>query len=241
MSKQALIVLRRSTGNQDISLEAQEADCRSLCEENGWKVKRVYSDTASGAAPLDKRPGLVAALSELKKGEVLVARSASRLSRDISVHLAIETEAKRKKADLCFVDGGMNAEDPQHQLMRTIKAAFANYELALISFRTKSALNKLRTDRRVLGNPKRCRYGFQVSEDGKTLEINPLEMEVVERAYRLKEEQGLSGTRIAEILKLEGFTTRLGKPHHQSGIYAMLKKIKEHPSLYPFVPVEAAA
>ena len=240
MAKQALIVLRRSTGNQDVSLEAQEADCRSLCEQNGWNVKRVYSDTASGAAPLDRRPGLVGALSDLKKGEVIVARSASRLSRDISVHLAIETEVKRKKADLCFVDGGMNEDDPQKQLLRTIKAAFATYELALVSFRTKSALNKLRTDRRVLGNPKRCRYGFQISEDGLNLVVNPEEMAIVERVYRLKEEQGLSGTRIAEILKLEGYTTRLGKPHHQSGIYAMLKKVKEHPQLYPFVANEAA-
>jgi len=241
MTKYALIVLRRSTGNQDVSLDAQEADCRSLCEENGWIVKRVYSDTASGAASLDKRPGLVSALSELKKGEVLVARSASRLSRDLSVHLAIETEAKRRKADLCFVDGGLNEDDPQKQLLRTIKAAFASYELALVSFRTKSALNKLRTDGRVLGNPKRCRYGFRVSSDGKTLEINPDEMAVVERVYRLKEEQGLSGTRITEILKLEGYTTRLGKPHHQSGVYTMLKKVKENPKLYPFLTEEVAA
>jgi DNA invertase Pin-like site-specific DNA recombinase len=241
MTKQALIVLRRSTGNQDISLEAQEADCRSLCEQNGWKVKKVYSDTASGAASLDRRPGLVAALSELKRGEVIVARSASRLSRDISVHLAIETEVERKKADLCFVDGGLNKSDPQHQLLRTIKAAFSSYELALVSFRTKSALSKLRTDGRALGNPKRCRYGFQVSEDGQRLEVNPEEMAVVERVYRLKEEQGLPGKMIAEILKLEGYTTRLGKPHHLSGIYAMLKKVKETPQLYPFMSeVEAA-
>jgi DNA invertase Pin-like site-specific DNA recombinase len=241
MTKQALIVLRRSTGNQDVSLAAQEADCRSLCEQNGWNVKKVYSDTASGAASLDRRPGLVAALSELKKGEVIVARSASRLTRDLSVHLAIESEVERRKADLCFVDGGMNEDDPQQQLLRTIKAAFNVYELAIQSFRIKSALNKLRTDGRVLGNPKRCRYGFQVSEDGRSLEVNAEEMAVVERVYRLKEEQGLSGTRIAEILKLEGYTTRLGKPHHQSGIYVMLKRVKEHPQLYPFMSeVEAA-
>lgn len=235
MTKQALIVLRRSTAHQDVSLEAQEADCRSLCENNGWNVKKVYSDTASGAAPLDRRPGLVAALSELKKGEVIVARSASRLTRDLSVHLAIESEVERRKADLCFVDGGMNEDDPQQQLLRTIKAAFAVYELAIQSFRIKSALSKLRTDGRVLGNPKRCRYGFRVSEDGKRLEVNPEEMAVVERVYRLKEEQGLPGKRIAEILKLEGYTTRLGKPHHLSSIYQILTKVQEHPGLYPFM------
>ena len=48
-TKKAVIVLRRSTGSQDVSFAAQEADCRRLCEEKGWEVKSIHKDTASGS------------------------------------------------------------------------------------------------------------------------------------------------------------------------------------------------
>ena len=230
---QALIVLRRSTDKQSESLEAQERDCRELCEQQGYEVKAVYSDTASGAASLDKRPGLVEAMNDLKKGNVLVARSASRLSREISVHLAIEDAVKAKKATLHFVDGGIAEDDPQKVLMRTIKAAFASYEIAAAAFRTRSALNKLRQEGRALGGPGRVRYGFKLAEDGKSLVPKEDEMKAVHRIWDLHT-KGVRGRHITQIITLEGYKNRSGKEHHEQSIYRLIKRIKQAPGLYPF-------
>jgi DNA invertase Pin-like site-specific DNA recombinase len=234
ITKKAVIVLRRSTGSQDVSFSAQEADCRRLCEEQGWEVKSVHKDTASGSVNVDKRPGLLAALQDLKRNEFLVARSASRLSRDLATHLAIEDEVKRKRAQIFFVDGGLSDDDPQRVLMRTIRAAFNSYELALMSFRTKSALSRLRKEGRALGAPGRIRFGFSRSEDGTTLIENPEEMKIVHRVWDLSQ-RGVGGLKITEVLTAEGYTTRKGKPFHFSFIYKMIKTLKDHPDLYPFL------
>jgi DNA invertase Pin-like site-specific DNA recombinase len=107
MTTRALIVVRRSTNIQDVSLEAQIADCEKVAKDNGWKVAGIYSDTASGSADLDKRPGLMEALGNLKKGDILLARSASRISRKIGIHLAIEDQVAAKKASIYYCDGGL--------------------------------------------------------------------------------------------------------------------------------------
>jgi len=242
MNKKAVIVLRRSTGNQDVSLEAQESDCRAACLSNGYEVKSVYSDTASGAAPLEKRPGLMAAIADLRKGDVLVARSASRISRDITTHLAIEDEVlRRKKCEIFFVDGGLSDDDPQRVLMRTIKAAFAQYELALASFRTKSAMSKLRQDGRYLGAPDKARYGFRVAENGKDLVVNEDEMKWVRRIWDLHL-AGVNGLNTKRILDAEGAVTRRGKLHHFTSIYRIIRMIKECPQIYGFtLPEEKSA
>jgi|MDTC01.3.fsa_nt_gb DNA invertase Pin-like site-specific DNA recombinase len=234
MTKRAIIVLRRSTSNQDVSLQAQQADCERAAAENGWKVAGVFSDTASGSADLDARPGLMEALNNLRKGDVLIARSASRISRKIGIHLAIEDQVAAKRAQIYYCDNGHVDSNPEKVLLRRIRDSISEYELALVSFRTKSAMAKLRTDGRALGSPAMTRFGFSRSEDGKTLVENPAEMACVRRIWELKT-AGASGIQIKAALDLEGFTTRKGKPIHQTGIYRLMKSIFANPELYSFI------
>jgi DNA invertase Pin-like site-specific DNA recombinase len=231
----ALIVVRRSTDLQDVSLEAQIADCEKVAKDNGWEVAGVYSDTASGSADLDKRPGLMEALGNLKKGDILLARSASRISRKIGIHLAIEDQVAAKKASIWYCDGGHADNNPEKVLLRRIRDSIAEYELALISLRTKSAMAKLRADGRALGSPAMTRFGFSRSADGKTLVENAAEMACVKRIWELKT-AGASGVQIKEVLDAEGFKTRKGKPIHITGIYRLIKSIFASPELYSFIP-----
>ena len=231
MTTRAIIVLRRSTASQDVSLEAQQADCEQVCADNGWKVAGVYSDTASGSACLEKRPALVEALGALRKGDVLVARSASRISRKLGIHLAIEDEVRTKKASIYYVDGGHADDSPEKVLLRRIRDSIAEYELALVRFRTKSALRKLRKDGRALGSPGMTRYGFARSECGQNLVEHPEEMKCVHRVWELNQ-QGVNGVRTKAIIDAEGYRTRRGRQFHITGISHLIKKIKEAPELY---------
>lgn len=233
MKTRAIIVARRSTTHQDISLEAQIADCQKIADENGWKVAGIYQDTASGSADLEDRPGLLSALGALRKGDVLIARSASRISRKIGIHLAIEDQVSAKKASIYYCDGGHASDNPEKVLLRRIRDSIAEYELALISLRTKSALSKLRSDKRALGSPTTHRFGFSRSEDGKSLVVNEREMLCVRRVWECHQ-AGLNGLQIKAVLDKEGFTTRRGKPLHFTGVYRILRNIKKHPELYEF-------
>ena len=240
MPTKAIIVARRSTDRQDISLEAQISECEQLAAANGWEVAGIFTDTASGSSSLDLRPGLMKALDALERGDVLIARSASRISRKIGIHLAIEDEVATRKARIYYCDGGEAGENPEKVLLLRIRQSIAEYELALISLRTKSALAKLRRDKRALGSPDRVRFGFQVSEDGKSLVEKPEEMKCLEKIWTLKS-NGLNGNQITQVLAAEGFKTRKGKPIHFTGVYRLLRNLKDHPELYPFLQTQEAS
>ncbi|WP_187398986.1 recombinase family protein [Micromonospora sp. WP24] len=80
----------RETGR---SVEEQEADCRSVCERQGWKVVRVFSDNDRSASRHAKkdRPQYVALRSFLEAGkaDVLVMWEGSRAQRDLRDYLRL--------------------------------------------------------------------------------------------------------------------------------------------------------
>ena len=115
-----------------MSLEAQQADCEQVCADNGGSL--LGSIATLPAALLVWRTDLLW-LRRSRKGDVLVARSASRISRKLGIHLAIEDEVKTKKASIYYVDGGHADDSPEKVLLRRIRDSIAEYELALIRFK----------------------------------------------------------------------------------------------------------
>ena len=134
--KQIVAYVRVSTEGQHKSGLGEEAQRRALAEfasQHGLSIAAEYSDTASGAAPLTKRPGLAAAISDARKRKcpVVVARL-DRLSRDVHFISGLMAE----KVPFVVTAFGLDV-DP---FMLHIYAAVAQKERALISERTKAAL-----------------------------------------------------------------------------------------------------
>jgi DNA invertase Pin-like site-specific DNA recombinase len=134
--KEIVTYVRVSTEGQHKSGLGEDAQRRALTEfaaQHDLRNAASYSDTASGAAPLTKRPGLAAAILDARKRKcpVVVARL-DRLSRDVHFISGLMAE----KVPFVVTAFGLDV-DP---FMLHIYAAVAQKERALISQRTKEAL-----------------------------------------------------------------------------------------------------
>jgi DNA invertase Pin-like site-specific DNA recombinase len=207
----AIAYLRVSTDEQAASglgLEAQRAAIEAWAQRNGATVAAYLSDDGvSGAAGLDKRPGLASALAELDNGAVLVVAKRDRLGRDPILCAMVERSAARVGARVVSAAGeGTDDDGPASVLMRRMVDAFAEYERLLIGQRTKAALAaKKARGERVGGLP----YGYALAEDGATLVENGPEQAVLAEARALRA-AGLSLRGVAAELARRGFVSRTG-------------------------------
>lgn len=212
--RKAVGLVRVSTEEQALSPEAQREVLARWCADNGAELLAVHEDIdVSGGAPLDKRPGLLAALADLGKlgaGVLLVAKR-DRLARDPMVSAMAEAAAARAGARVVSAAGeGTDGDSPADILMRRMVDAFAEYERLIIGARTRAALAvKRRRGERTGSVP----YGYRVAADGRTLEVDPAEAEAVKLilAYRA---DGLTLRAIGDRLAARGILPRSGGRWH---------------------------
>ena len=202
--------VRVSTDDQNLGPDAQRSALAKWCAANGAQLVAVHEDIGvSGGAALDERPGLLAALADVKArgaGVLLVAKR-DRLARDIVVAAMVERLAERDGARVLTADGTGNGEGPEAMLMRGIVDVFAQYERALIRSRTKAALavKKARGER--TGS---VPYGFRLAADGVHLVADDVEARAVALARQLRAE-GAALRTIGARLLAEGHAPRGGR------------------------------
>ena len=170
----AIIYTRVSTEQQassGLGLEAQSAACLALCAREQLEVVSTLTDDGvSGTAPLTARPALLQALAAIQQGEadVLIVAKLDRVSRDLLIQLTIERELSRAGARLMSAAGeGTATDSPADRLVRNILSAVAENEAAVISARTKAALQAKRARGEKLG---RAPLGMKRNEAGTAFE-----------------------------------------------------------------------
>jgi DNA invertase Pin-like site-specific DNA recombinase len=207
----AVAYLRVSTDEQNLGPEAQLTAIRTYCAARGLELVAVHEDRVSGAAPLDERMGLMAALQDVEQGRaaVVVAAKRDRIARDSMLAALIERECERLGGALVTADGAAEGAGPESVLMRRILDAFAEYERAMIRARTKAALTALAAQGVKLGRPA---YG---TTDG--------ERALVARAVELRE-QGLTLAAVVETMTAEGFTARNGAALSIATVHRITKR-----------------
>ena len=169
------IVYRRVSDEDQVEsgagLAAQIDACRAWAGRNGYDLAggpdgEGFADEAvGGATEIDRCPGLVDALAELRKGDVLLVAKRDRLGRDPILVATIEALVERKKARVVSAAGeGTAGDDPADVLMRHMIDAFAVYERLLIKARTRAALAaKTRRGERTGRVP----FGKRLVDDGR--------------------------------------------------------------------------
>jgi len=160
--------VRVSTDDQAESgagLEAQKDACNSHAAREGAEAVGPFADEGvSGAAPIDRRPGLLGALAAIGPGDVLLVAKRDRLGRDPIVVAMIEAAVARQGGRVVSVAGeGTGGDDPTSVLMRRIVDAFAEYERLIIKARTRAALAARRERGRRTGN---VPLGFDLADEG---------------------------------------------------------------------------
>src|SRR6516164_1177897 len=76
---------------QGRSVASQEAECRAVCERNGWEVAEVLCDNDIGASRWSgkDRPEYKKLATILRQGDVLVTWEASRAQRDLDEYVEL--------------------------------------------------------------------------------------------------------------------------------------------------------
>lgn len=215
----AVGIIRCSTEKQEVSPEAQLAEIQQWCDRNGYTLVAHHADLGvSGGAPLDDRPGLMAALADLRthKASVLIATKRDRIARDVVLAAMIERLVQREGATLRTVQGVGDGSSPEDQLMRTILDAFSQYERALIRARVRTALNHKASRGEAIG---RAPWGFQsvpgprVKRSGEPVNIlvpNEQERAAMRLAYWLHHVEGWGADATGRLLVRKGFRPRSG-------------------------------
>lgn len=204
-----MIYVRCSTTDQaesGLGLSAQMAACETFAAKAGHQITGVFTDAGvSGAAGLEDRPGLMAAVAGLRRGDALVIAKRDRLGRDQMAVLMIEKAVSRKGATIMSADGVGNGDDPGSVFMRQVVDAAAVYERNLIKARTKAALAAKRAAGRLTGE---VPFGWTAEADGRLIE-NADEQMILRLIQELRD-AGCSLRRIASILTDAGHRTKKG-------------------------------
>jgi len=204
------IYTRVSTDEQaatGLGLAAQMAACEAFAAKAGHIVTACHTDAGiSGAAGIEDRPGLMAAVAGLRRGDALVIARRCRLGRDQMAILMIEKAVNRRGAVILSADGVGNSDDPTSQLMKGIVDQFGIYERRLISSRTKNALAERRKAGQLAGE---VPFGWVADATG-TLTPVAEEQMVLDLIRQLRAE-GASLRAIASILTEAGHRTKKGK------------------------------
>lgn len=212
--KNAVAYYRVSTdkqGESGLGLAAQEHAVREFAERERYTITSEFTEVESGKN--DKRPKLLAALSQCKKERAtLIVAKLSRLGRSVS----LIANLMDKNTDFKAVDNP-NANKPMIQMI----AVFDEYERDQISLRTKEGLAAAKRNGKVLGRtakeilaPRNAAAAVQFAE-----QTRPTIEEI--RAAGFKSIRAIC----AELNKRKVPTFRAGSLWHYSSVNAILKRI----------------
>lgn len=222
--KQAIGYIRVSTEQQadeGVSLEAQKSKIKSWCDLNDYKLIAIYEDAGiSGAVQIDKRPGLLSAMAEVKNcnADALIVVKRDRLARDRMVAGMVEQIVSKQGAKVLTTDGGGNGDTAEDMLMRGMQDLFAEYERLLISFRTKTALAHKKAN-----GEKYAPVPFGYKEIEGKLEAVKKETQLVAEIIS-RRAAGATLRSIADWLNDKGIIGKQGGKWHASSVSYVLKR-----------------
>lgn len=217
--KIAIAYLRVSTEDQKLGPEAQRAAIEAWAARESVTIAAWHCDHGvSGASEIDYRPGLLAALCDLRThgaSAIVVARRDC-LAQSVGVALKID--------DLVEAIGCMvhNADGVANGRSKTARAVRIGVDAALQHARetgiaaTKAALAVLRAKGHRTGA---CPFGKTTDADGKTLVPDQRELAILVEILAL-DDVGLSSRKIERTLAGRGIVSlRTGKPFGHTQVW----------------------
>lgn len=212
----AIGYVRVSTDEQAVSglgLEAQEA---AIVKYLGGAAPGQWFRDEGEHGDRPDRPGLLAAIEAVHKGDMLVVAKRDRLARCMFLSCWIEKEVKKRGGRIVSVAGeGTENEDPTNILMRRICDAFSEYELAMIGFRTRAAMAMKRARGEKTGGD--VPFGYRV--DGGKLAPEATEQAALARVTHFR----ASGKGLTYIASEMGLHPRTGAAWSVGQVQRVLK------------------
>jgi site-specific DNA recombinase len=202
-------------GREGVSLANQEEKIREYCRLYDLDPVRVESDPGVSAKTLD-RPGLKAALDELRRGkagrgkgaEGLVIYKLDRLTRSIGDwdYLIKEYFNDKVGRGLFSVSDQIDTRTAGGRMFLNLIIIIAQWEREIVAERTRDALQgKIRRGERC----GKVRFGYDLSTDGRSLVPNEDEQEAID-LMRTWKAAGKTYRDLAKLLEEYGIDTKDG-------------------------------
>jgi len=139
----AIGYVRVSTEKQaedGVSLDAQINKIKAWASLNDYELLHVYKDEGISGSSLNKRDGMVEALSKIKKGMAFVCYSLSRISRDTVDTINISRDIEKKGADLVSLSEKIDTTGASGKMIFNMLAVLNQFERDQVSERTQVAM-----------------------------------------------------------------------------------------------------
>lgn len=134
---------RVSTEDQRLTLQMD------ALTKYGVPVENIHTDQASGTDT--RRPGFIAMMKDLRRGDTLVIWKLDRLGRDLSQLLQTAERLKEKKVRLVVLTEAIDTRTPMGRFMFNVMGSFAQLEREMIRERTMAGLRAARERGRIGG------------------------------------------------------------------------------------------
>ena len=217
-----------SINQNDLSIEAQVAQCRKAAEGKGWEFveDRLFSDEARTGATIFGRDGINDAIARVKSKDRdwdgLIVDETSRIARNLSDLLRICDIFTHHKAFIYFVSRGLDTRDPHFRDLVIINGQRDEGALTNLAYEVhRSQVHRVENglvpcgrcfgyDHDLIEDLSRLKWGRPVIVGVKYV-INKDEAIIIRRMFDLRG-QGYSYRKICRALKDEGIKrTRLYK------------------------------
>lgn len=143
--------IRVSTDKQNI--ENQKFEIQKFTSQHNLVVNRWITETISSTSDLNKRK-LGKILKQLKTGDILITSELSRLGRNLMQIMSILHHCMENGCQVWTIkDNYKLGMDIQSKVLAFAFGLSAEIERNLISSRTKEALQRLRSEGKIIGRP----------------------------------------------------------------------------------------
>lgn len=166
---------------QIASLEDQIRRCQELARNHSYTVLDIFKDDGISAWSGKLRQGYVDLIERVEKGDidVILAVEDSRLNRDVSGNLMLQTICVQHEAIWHTIAGGItDPATPDGKLMATVKAGLDEYESDVKAMRVQVSVHRRLEAVSDLGGPRP--FGWKTNR----VEIEHEEAELLRIAYQ---------------------------------------------------------
>jgi DNA invertase Pin-like site-specific DNA recombinase len=147
-------------------------------------LRSIFIDFGISGRTVEKRPALVKCLEEMRKNQVLICASLSRLCRNLRQSLKIFDDLKQKGSSLISCDISLDTDSLQGQMMFNMIASFAEMESRQIGERVSAVFRNMKKQGKEIQH--RPRYGYKSIKKGQPFERDEREQTMIENIRKLR-------------------------------------------------------
>jgi DNA invertase Pin-like site-specific DNA recombinase len=208
--------------DRGVSLDAQMEKIQAMALVHSAELVHTLVDGGESARSL-QRPGMERLLTMVDRREIdaVIVAKLDRLTRSVKDLCTLLERFERRSVTLISVAESLDTGSAAGRLVLNIMTAVSQWEREAIGERTRDALSHKRSHGERVGN---IRFGFRLSRDGKHVEPDPAEQDVLHEIHRLRQ-GGHSMRRIAAALNGKRFHTRRGSDWRLEHVARILKQV----------------